>query len=429
MTDIYSDGSIFDNYGDDIHPNRFNRVMNGLKAKRQHVRLTHNPSSVEPGQKLLVRFPNLGIDDVIVPGSFYISGKLKVTSAKDKARYIVNNVSRKLIKTLKIRFEGNEVLSIDNYDVLKGYFDLFLSKHEKAKRVYQGIQPANGLKLRVESNGATGTANETAIKTTLGNRFMIPIDFELLKDIGPYYQAGIGDKLEVELTFNDTSAVIFGSTATLAAASDSDYNYQFSDIKTEWDQITDKNLANAMHSRYQMLALPFKRYLYHQTKVINKTDSVINLSLNIPSKSLTHIFILAIDPDDRKKYAHNETFKNLDIKKATVTIEGSPNQLFSSGMLKEDTWVEIDKLFPNEHEVTLGEFLTSKYAFCLDLRPSIDHRLHGSGIRLENTAEGMTLQIERTPATSGDGKLNLMIFLIQDAQLNIQDGRFHSIEY
>ena len=135
MTDMYSDGSNIDNYGDDIHPDRFNLMMNGLRAERQHVRLTHNPSSIEPGQKLLVRFPNLGVDDVIVPGSFYISGKLKVTSAKDKARYIVNNVGRKLIKTLKIKFEGKEILTIDNYDVLKGYFDLFLSKHEKAKRV------------------------------------------------------------------------------------------------------------------------------------------------------------------------------------------------------------------------------------------------------------------------------------------------------
>ena len=427
--DIYSNETLINRYGDDINPDRSNRVMNGLKAKRQHVRLTHNPSSIEPKQKLIVRFPNLGAEDVIIPGSFYISGKLNITSTKDKARYIVNNIGRKLIKTLNIKFEGNEVLSIDNYDVLKGYFDLFLSKHEKAKRVYQGIQSINGLKLRVESKDAAGTPNETAINTTLGNRFKIPIDFELLKDIGPYYQSGIGDKLELELTFNEPSAVILGSTDTLAAAADSDYSYTLTDIRTEWDQINDDGLAKAMLSQYKMLALPFTRYHFKQTMSIKKTDSIINLSLNVLSKSLTHVLILVVDPDDRKKYAHKETFKNLDITKATVTIEGSPNQLFSSGMLKEDTWGEIEKLFPGEHEVTLGEFLTTKHAFCLDLRPSIDQRLHGSGIRLANTAEGMTIGIERTPASSGDGTLNLMIFLIQDAQLNIQDGRFHSIEY
>ena len=128
--------------------------------------------------------------------------------------------------------------------------------------MYQGIQPANGLKFLVESNGATGAASEIAIKTTLGNRFMIPIDFELLKDIEPYYQAGIGDKLVLELTFNDPSAVILGSTST-----DSNYNYQFFDINIEWDQITDNNLANAMLSWYEMLALPFKRFLYSKLDV------------------------------------------------------------------------------------------------------------------------------------------------------------------
>ena len=102
--------------------------------------------------------------------------------------------------------------------------------------------------------------------------------------------------------------------------------------------------------------LPFKRYLYHQTKVIDKTDSVINLSFNIPSKSLTHTFILAIDPDDRKKYAHNETFKNLDVNKVSVTIEGAPNQLYFSGLQKEDTWYEIQKCFQGEHETSMGDF-------------------------------------------------------------------------
>ena len=64
MTDIYSDETLIDRYGEDIHPNRSNRVMDGLKAERQHVRLTHNPSSIEPGQKLLIRFPNLGADEI-----------------------------------------------------------------------------------------------------------------------------------------------------------------------------------------------------------------------------------------------------------------------------------------------------------------------------------------------------------------------------
>ena len=70
-----------------------------------------------------------------------------------------------------------------------------------------------------------------------GNRFHIPIDFELLNDFGLYHQNSLADKLLIEVTFNDPQAVILGSTSALAAANDSDYTYSVTDICTEWDQI------------------------------------------------------------------------------------------------------------------------------------------------------------------------------------------------
>ena len=429
MTDIYTNENDIDIYGDDIHPNRFGLMMNGLKAKRTHVKTSHTPSTRKPGEEVIIGFENLTKNDVIVPGSFFISGKLEVTSTKDKARYIVNNIGRKLIKTLKIKFRGNIILCMENYDVLKGYFDLFLSKYEKAKRVYQGIQSVDGLKLHVDSNGATGTSNEVAIKSTLGNRFMIPIDFELLNDIGPFYQAGLEDQLSIELTFNDPSAVILGSTSILAAASDSDYSYQFTNIEIEYDTIKDQKLANIMASQYQLLTIPYKRYHHYHTMEISKTLSKINIEIKSPSKSLTHVLILAIDPNDRKKYAHNENFKNLEIEKVSVRAAGSDNQLYSSGMGKEDTWYEINKYFQDEHEISMGEFLTSKYALCFDFRPTTDRNIHGSGIGLDTSKRTIKIDIERTPATSGTEKLNLMIFLIEDAKLNFSGWKYHSVEH
>ena len=65
---------------------------------------------------------------------------------------------------------------------------------------------------------------------TFGNRFWIPIDFELLNDIGSYHQASLADKLEIKLTFNDSKAVILGSTPALAAVADSDYDYSVTDL-------------------------------------------------------------------------------------------------------------------------------------------------------------------------------------------------------
>ena len=122
----------------DINPSRSKRIMRAERAHRQHVVLTHNPSSIEPGQTLQVRFPNLGEHDVIAPGSFFISFALNLKGKKDEARTIVPNIGRKIIKTFKIYFEGNEVLSINNYDEIKTYLDFWLAKKDKARRVFQG---------------------------------------------------------------------------------------------------------------------------------------------------------------------------------------------------------------------------------------------------------------------------------------------------
>ena len=187
----------------DIDPNRTNRTARAQRAHRQHVVLTHNPSSIEPGQTLQVRFPSLGENDAIVPGSFFVSFALNLKSKKDEARSVVPNIGRKIIKTFKIYFEGNEVLSINNFDEIGAYLDFWFAKKDKARRVFQGIDDAEALKLRIDSKGATGDAGKTAVAKTFGNRFRIPIDFELLNDVGPFYQAGLRDKLEIKLTFND----------------------------------------------------------------------------------------------------------------------------------------------------------------------------------------------------------------------------------
>ena len=56
-----------------------------------------------------------------------------------------------------------------------------------------------------------------------------------------------------------------------------------------------------------------------------------------------------------------------------------------------------------------------------------ENTLHGTGRRIENALEGITPQIEKK--TESDGNLNAYIYLIMDAQLNIQNGAFVSAIY
>lgn len=149
----------------------------------------------------------------------------KTKGTKDEARSVVHNIGRKIINKFQIYFDGKEVLTINNYDEIKTYADFWLSKKKKARCVFQGINDADALKLRINSKGATGDAGKTAVAKTFTNYFKIPIDFELLDDVGPFYQAGILQTLVLKLTFNDKKAVILASTTALAAAADNDTDF------------------------------------------------------------------------------------------------------------------------------------------------------------------------------------------------------------
>ena len=104
-------------YGKQLNPEHSLRTPKGIKGIRQKVIVTHNSSEIDQAQKLLVRFPNLGSDDVIIPGMANLSFKIELTSTIDPNRIIVSNIGRAIIKKLAVKFEGNEIMSIDDFDV------------------------------------------------------------------------------------------------------------------------------------------------------------------------------------------------------------------------------------------------------------------------------------------------------------------------
>ena len=74
------------------------------------------------------------------------------------------------------------------------------------------------------------------------------------------------------------------------------------------------------------------------------------------------------------------------------------------------------------YDLSLGEYLVHKYALWLDFRTIDEYELHGTGRRIENASEGITLQIEKKAESAGT--LSAYIYFIMDAQLNIQNGAY-----
>ena len=92
-------------YRNKLNPERLLRTSHGIKGTRQKVIVTHNSSEIDQNQLLLVRFPNLGSDDVIVPGTANLSFNIKLSSTADLKRTLVSNIGRAIIKKAA-KFEG-----------------------------------------------------------------------------------------------------------------------------------------------------------------------------------------------------------------------------------------------------------------------------------------------------------------------------------
>ena len=122
-------------YGKQLSPEHSLRTPKGIKGTRQRVIVTHNPSQIDQAQELLVRFPNLGSDDIIVPGTANLSFNIEITSTVDANRTLVSNIGRAIVKKLAVKFEGNEIMSIDDYDLFTCYQDLWKTKLEKRNAI------------------------------------------------------------------------------------------------------------------------------------------------------------------------------------------------------------------------------------------------------------------------------------------------------
>ena len=53
-----------------------------------------------------------------------LSFNIELTSAVDVNRTLVSNTGRAIIKKLAVKFEGNEIISMDDFDMFACYQDL-----------------------------------------------------------------------------------------------------------------------------------------------------------------------------------------------------------------------------------------------------------------------------------------------------------------
>ena len=86
------------------------------------------------------------------------------------------------MEKLAVKFEGNEIMSIDDYNIFTCYRNLWKTASEKKNAIRQGINSADGftlgcmkLRINVKDKSTAPPPQDKAIADTYRNKFIIPL--------------------------------------------------------------------------------------------------------------------------------------------------------------------------------------------------------------------------------------------------------------
>ena len=359
-------------------------------VKRTSIIKTNNPSTIRQDELLTVHFPDLKENQLIIPGTTKLTFNISLAGT-DVNRTLAKNLGRNIIQKLVVKLEGNEIISIDDYDVLYSYYDCWKCTTERLNAVFQGIveadsQMENAIKHRINASDKANDAKDQTIASIYDNRLCVPLDFEILESSLPLYQYGLGSCLTYELTFADYSDVI--------KAMDPNATYTISNISLGFNTVTNASLASQIRTEYMKSSILYDRILRTRIIPLNNSDTSFSVDINSPSESLKGLLHIFTKERSATKFSRDtEEFFNPKITKVEVTVEGVPNELYAQNMEYRHQYDEIVKHFTEGrlkeagaiqkdlqlHNINTASYYTDKYALWLDFRTIDDNRLHGLG--------------------------------------------------
>ena len=213
-----------------------------------------------------------------------------------------------------------------------------------------------------------------------------------------------------------------------------------SNISLEFYTVINALSAGQIGTEYMKSSILYDRILRARIIPLNDSSTSFSVDINSPSKSIKGVLLIFIKERSATKFNRDtEEFFNPKITKVEVCVEGVPNELYAQNMEYRHQYDEIVKHFAEGrlkeagaiqkdlqlYNVNIASYYTDKYALWLNFRTIDDNRLHSLGRRLENTGEGIRLQITKEYGSAG--KLSCYLCIFQDAQINISDAQFLNV--
>ena len=209
--------------------------------------------------------------------------------------------------------------------------------------VPEGIQSEDLCKIRSDAGDAktSGVDAEKKLTEVYGKKYRINLDHQVLTDHGGFYPNALYNDFVFELTLAPADQVVRGSGTTKL-------KYKLTNIQLEYEMVRSEKLANEAAGVYDCgKEFAYDHVSHDKVLPINETETRINIKVNAQRRSMKGIFLLFIEPytagtRDSEKYIFP------DLKKISVTINGSPKMLYNNGIESRDIWSEVSRFFMKE---------------------------------------------------------------------------------
>ena len=401
---------------DILDPRRLPRKTKALKADRTVHRITFNPSSAKSGVTLYITMPKLGEGMVFVPYSTFLRFNLAIEMVQAN-NTLVQNVGRNLVKNSKVIFGGKTIADVERADLYGAFHDMVACEED----MMMGITTENHCKLRTAAGDATFTVKEEGHTARYGKTYHIPLSHPILDDHGAFYQKELDD-LRFELKLANKGEIVVTSDNTKG------HDFELTNMQLEYCTIRDEVLSAQAASEYQAgrTFLFDDVHLFQTIPAINlKTQKSLSLHVNTPRRCMKGLMLFFV-----KNYSAGardaEKFIMPLVTDVSVTIDGVPHKLFSAGMKSTDLCKSIKQKVGYDKRLhghfKENDFHNDKFALWVDLRASPDNWLHGDGLIVGRSKDGVRLEIS-WDGSSVSVVVTCYAFVVADAALFVKEGR------
>ena len=292
------------------------KIQHALKANRTVFRVSFEPNEAKPGSTLIVNVPKLDENEVIAPNSISLLIDIDLTGGHAN-NFLVQNVSRALVSKLVVKFSGEVLEDIHEYDTYKIFQDLFLPGEKRDNMVLEGIQSEDLCKIRSGAGDkkTSGVDAENKLTEVFGTQYPINLDHQILTDHGVFYPQALYHNLVFHLTLAPASQVVKGGDATKL-------KYKLTNIELQYEVIRDNaKERETLGEHVKRMYTNGKAFLYDHVmydKMISfkkGTDTNINVKINAQRRSIKGLLLLFVEPytagaRDSEKFIFPDIKKN-----------------------------------------------------------------------------------------------------------------------